>query len=197
MAQTALFDQLLGPRITLDEWSDLPEDVPGEFIDGRLVEEEVPDYVHEVLVAWLARMLGNWAEVAGAIVGGSDAKLATSATRGRKADLTVYFAGRRPPARGIVRLAPDIAVEVVSPSARDRRRDREEKMGEYADFGIRFYWLIDPERRTLEIYERTARGDYASRRQAGHGLLESIPGCPGLTLDLDAMWSKADALERQ
>jgi Uma2 family endonuclease len=195
MAQRAAVDPLLGPRLTLDEWSDLPEDVPGELVDGRLVEEEVPDYLHEVLVAWLARVLGNWSDVSGAIVGGSEAKFALSPTRGRKADLTVYLGGRRPPSRGTVSVPPDIAVEVVSPSPRDQRRDREEKMNEYAAFGIRFYWLVDPQQRSLEIYERVASGVYESRLQGSRGVLEAIPGCPDLVLDLDVMWAKIDSLD--
>lgn len=195
MAEAASVDPLLGPRVTLEEWSELPEDVPGEFVDGRLVEEEVPDYLHEVLVAWLARELGNWAEQAEAIIGGSEAKFAISQTRGRKADLTVYLAGRRPPARGVVSVPPDIAVEVVSPAPRDQRRDRFEKMHEYARFGIRFYWLVDPQQRTVEIYEREDSGTYALRLRTGGGALQDIPGCPGLRLDLDAMWAKIDALD--
>ncbi len=194
MTETALLEQLVGPRLTLEEWGALPEDVPGEFIDGRLVEEEVPDYLHEVLVAWLLRELGNWAEAVGAIVGGSEARFVLSATRGRKADLTVYLAGRRPPPRGAVDVAPDIAVEVVSSSARDQRRDREEKMDEYARFGIRFYWIVDPQHRTLEIYEHVAER-YTRRLQAGGGAITAVPGCPGLSLDLDAMWAKVEALE--
>lgn len=187
-------DQLLGPRLALGEWVELPEDVPGEFVDGRLVEEEMPDYLHEVLVAWLARELGNWAETVGALVGGSEAKFALSATRGRKADLTVYFAGRRPPPRGVVNVPPDLAIEVVSPAPRDQRRDREEKMEEYARFGIRFYWLVDPSRRSIEIHELA--GDvYEGRLHASSGTIAAVPGCPGLRLDLDAMWAKVDALD--
>jgi Uma2 family endonuclease len=195
MADAASIDQLLGPRVTLEEWITLPEDVPGEFLDGRLVEEEVPDYLHEVLVAWLARVLGNWAEEMGAVVGASDAKFTLSPTTGRKADLTVYLAGRRPPARGVISLPPDVAVEIVSPSPRDQRRDRVEKMEEYARFGIRFYWLVDPQQRSVEIYEQRADRSYARRVQAGSGSLLDVPGCPGLTLDLEAMWRKIDALE--
>jgi Uma2 family endonuclease len=196
VAEPASIDALLGPRVTLEEWSELPEDVPGEFVDGRLVEEEVSDYLHEVLVAWLARELGNWAEEAGAIVGGSDAKFALSSTRGRKADLTMYLGGRRPPARGAVSVPPDVAIEVVSPSPRDQRRDRSEKMGEYAHFGIHFYWLLDPQPRSLEVFERDARGAYARRVLVTRGTLENIPGCPGLRLNLDAMWAKIDLLEQ-
>lgn len=183
--------------MTLEEWFALAEDVPGEFIDGRLVEEEVPDYLHEVLVAWLARVFGNWAERTGAIVGASDAKFMLSATRGRKADLTVYFVGRRPPSRGAITIPPDLAVEIVSPSPRDEKRDRIEKMDEYARFGIRFYWLIDPQRRAIEIYEQGGDGAYVSRVQANSGTLRDVPGCPGLLLDVDAMWSKIDALDSQ
>lgn len=194
MAQVALLEQLVGPRLTLEEWGALPEDVPGEFVDGRLVEEEVPDYLHEVLVAWLLRELGNWAERVGAIVGGSEARFALSATRGRKVDLSVYLAGHRPPPRGAVDVAPDIAVEVVSSSARDQRRDREEKMEEYARFGIHFYWIVDPQQRSFEIYESVAEG-YARRLHARSGVITAVPGCSDLALDLDAMWAKVEALE--
>jgi Uma2 family endonuclease len=197
MAEAAIIDQLLGPRLTLEEWNDLPEDVPGELVHGRLVEDEVPDYIHEVLVAWLARAFGNWAEAVDAIVGGSEAKLALSATKGRKADLTVYLAGRRPPPRGLVNVPPDIAVEILSPAPRDQRRDREEKMSEYASFGIRFYWIVDPQQRTLELYERGAGGAYVRCLQVGRVMVDTVPGCPGLTIDLDAMWAKIDALENQ
>lgn len=196
MTELAVVEQLLGPRLALEEWADLPEDVPGELVEGRLVEEEMPDYLHEVLVAWLARELGNWAEGVDAIVGGSEAKLALSATRGRKADLTVYFAGRRPPARGVVGVAPDIAVEVVSSTPRDQRRDRREKMEEYAEFGILYYWLVDPQRRSVEIYELD--GDsYTRRVHGGDGAIRGVPGCPGLSLDLDAMWAKIDTLDER
>jgi Uma2 family endonuclease len=195
VAEPAFSEALLGPRLRLDEWADLPEDVPGELIDGRLVEEEVPDYLHEVIVAWLARMLGNWGDERGAIVGGSEAKLAVTPERGRKADLTVYLAGRRPPSRGIVRVPPDIAVEVISSSPRDEQRDREEKRAEYSAFGIRFYWLVDPRGRTFEIFELRSDRTY-ERVITQVGGLVRIPGCEDLELDLDAMWAKVDELDQ-
>lgn len=191
MAHPAALDRLLGPLLTLDEWQDLPEDVPGEFVDGRLVEEEVPDPLHELIVAWLARILGNWAP--DAIVLGSETRFALSPTHGRKPDLTGYLGGRRPPAPGVVDVPPDIAIEVVSPSPRDQRRDRQDKMTEYAAFGIPFYWIIDPQQRRLEIYGRTA-ATYVASLQAVRGIVQTVPGCPGLTIDLDAMWAKVDSL---
>lgn len=190
----ASVDALLGPRMTSREWGQLPEDVSGELLAGRLVEEEWPDYVHEVVVAWLVHVLMTWAEGAGAIVAGSDAKFELGEGHGRKPDVSVFFAGRRPPRHGVVTIPPDIAVEVVSPSARDQRRDRVDKRAEYAAFGVRWLWLVDPEARGVEILEHDGREGYAERVTAGGGMVD-VPGCGGLTIDLDALWRKTDELE--
>ena len=48
------------PELSLDEWFDMPEDQSGELVEGRLEEEEEPDYLHELLVALLVQILGNW-----------------------------------------------------------------------------------------------------------------------------------------
>ena len=41
-------------------------------------------------------------------------------------------------------------VEVLSPGT--RRTDRLEKMVEYARAGVREYWIVDPHRRTVEVF---------------------------------------------
>lgn len=184
-------------RLTLEEWAGLPEDEPGELCHGELVEEEVPDYVHEVVVAWLIHVFCGWVAPQGGLVGGSEAKFGIGADRGRKPDVTVYLpASAKPPRRGIVRVPPDIAVEVVSPDARDVRRDRVEKMAEYAAFGVRFYWIVDPEARTVEIFELGADGRYTRALGATEGLLGDVPGCPGLSLNLSELWAETDRLGR-
>jgi Uma2 family endonuclease len=44
--------------------------------------------------------------------------------------------------------APDLVIEILSPS--DRRVDEVQKRGRYALAGIREYWLVDPEARSVE-----------------------------------------------
>ena len=195
-SQGTLAAPSLGRELSLEEWFDLPEDEPGELIDGRLEEEEAPDYLHELLVALLGRLLGHWISPQGGLVAGSEAKFAVGAGRGRKPDLTVYLPGsRRPPARGLIRVPPDIAIEIVSPTPRDGRRDRVEKLADYAAFGVAWYWLLDPQLRSLEILELDGQGRYLHVLGAGSGTLEKVPGCEGLTLDLDSLWAAIDTLE--
>lgn len=71
----------------------------------------------------------------------------------RSPDVGFVAAGRFPDERwpiGFAELAPDLAVEVVSPN--DNSRDVLEKVGEYLDNGTRLVWVIDPEKRTAAIH---------------------------------------------
>ncbi|AUX20810.1 hypothetical protein SOCEGT47_012840 [Sorangium cellulosum] len=183
-------------RLTLEAWADLDEDEAGELVDGRVEEEEMPSVLHEAVVAWLMRVLGVWAAVRGGRVFGSELKLGMRAQeRGRKPDVSMYLPGARLPARGspMATRPPSAVIEVISPRPRDARRDRIEKLGEYARFGVQFYWLLDPQVRGLEIFELGRDGRYAVALSASEGVHEA-PGCEGLSLDLDALWRELDEL---
>ncbi len=176
-------------RMTLEQWASLPEDEPGELVDGELVEEEVSDWDHEDVVGWLMGVLWLWLGMSGGgRVYASEGKYAVRPGRGRKADVSVYFPGTPlPPVHGPSTTPPDVIVEVISSDPRDERRDRVEKSAEYAAFGVRFYWLVDPDERTFEIFELTG-GRYQRAVSASKGTID-VPGCAGLRLDLDGLWA--------
>lgn len=188
-------EQPLGSVLTLAAWAELPEDAAGELVDGVLVDDEVTDAVHEVVVAALVGLFRQWARPRGALVLGSELKLAVSDARGRKADVVVYFGGAtRPSARGLVHAPPSLVVEVVSSRPRDIRRDRVEKLDEYAAFGVGWYWLVDPQLRSVEIFERAPDGRYARALARVEGCVAQVPGCEGLVLDVDALWAELEEL---
>ena len=91
-------------------------------------------------------------------------------------------------------MPPDLAVEIISPRPRDTRRDRVDKLTEYAAFGIRYYWLVDPELRTVEVLELGGDGRYVHALGAASGTIDPVPGCEGLVLDLDELWETIDRL---
>ncbi len=182
-------------RMSLEQWEALAEDEPGELVDGYRVEEEVPENVHELVVAWLIHILRSWGIVHGAIVLGSGAKFAVSSERGRMPDVSVFLNGTvKPPRRGLNRRPPSIAVEVVSTTPRDARRDRVEKLAEYAAFGVRWYWVVDPGLRSFQIHELDAQKRYVHVADATDGAIERVPGCEGLRLDIAQLWQEIDAL---
>jgi len=189
----------VGQPMSLEDWAALDHDdeASPELRDGILVEAEMPDFMHEMLVAWLCHAFRQWGAARGALVATSP-KLAVAPRGGRNPDVAVYLAGDpRPPARGLVHVPPSIAVEIVSPAARDARRDRVEKSQEYAAFGVRFYWMVDPGLRTVEVLELGRDGRYIQAAALTAGVLDPVPGCEGLVLDVSAMWAEVDALEAE
>jgi Uma2 family endonuclease len=182
------------PRMSIEAWAAMPEDDPGELVGGWLVEEEVADYAHETVVSFVNAILRGHVVPRGGFVAGSEAKLAVGPDQGRKPDLSVYLPGGTiPPRHGAVRVPPDIVVEVISAAPVDVRRDRIDKLRDYAAFGVRWYWMVSPELRVLEILELTSDRRYAVVLAAAEGSV-SLPGCGDLTLDLDGLWAELDRL---
>ncbi len=180
--------------MSLDEWAALAPVERGELVAGVLREEEVPDALHELAVSWLVFLFRSWLKRDG-FVFASELKVQVSADTGRKPDLTVILpGGQRPAKHGPLTVAPDLVVEVVTPTPRDERRDRVEKMGEYEAKGIRWYWLLDPALGTLEIFELNAQSKYTRVIAATAGQVAVVPGCPGLVVDLDELWAELERL---
>lgn len=75
--------------------------------------------------------------------------------------------------------APDLIVEILSPSTRGR--DRGEKMALYARFGVREYWLVDPVARSIDLH--VLRGDHYELLPNEGGVVRSTV-LAGLTVDV-------------
>ena len=175
----------------------MDEDEPGELVDGHLVEEEDVAFGHEVAAGWAIGTLRSWAAPRGGRVGASDGRFKPTARRGRRPDAFVYLPGspRPGPRDKLLEVPPDIMVEVVSPSPKDAKRDRVDKANEYAKFGVRV--LLDHPSRlcTIEILELGQDGRYVRALAVADGKVDAVPGCEGLTLDVDALWAEAGVAE--
>ena len=47
---------------------------------------------------------------------------------------------------------PDLAIEIASRGTENRRRDFSLKRQLYAKYGVKEYWVVDPERRSVDVY---------------------------------------------
>jgi len=93
-------------------------------------------------------------------------------------------AGLHPPIRGFLPGAPDLAVELVSPT--DRATDLHAKVTDYLEAGTRIVWVVYPEEREVVVYG--AGGD--TRTVAQNGTLTGDPVIPGLSIPVGELFAQ-------
>ncbi len=136
--------------------------VRGELIRGVLSETMPAGEMHGKVVMRLGRLLGNFIEPRqiGTLTG-SDAGvlLETDPDTVREPDIA-YFSVERLPLDaanpGFSQVAPDLVVEVSSPS--DSHREINDKAMMWLRHGVRLVWVMHPATRTVEVHHREARG---------------------------------------
>lgn len=128
-----------------------------ELVDGRLVPVTPPGFEHGRVCMCVARRLDAFVEAHGlgaVVINDTGFVLRRGPDTMRGADVAFVRADRLPPAdmldRGY-RGAPDLAVEVVSPS--DRAGEVAQKVHEYLAAGARLVWVLRPKRRSLTVHE--------------------------------------------
>ena len=78
--------------------------------------------------------------------------------------------------------APDLVIEVLSPSSRGN--DRIRKFHLYERAGVREYWLVDPEKRLVQVYT-LAEGRYAAADVYTSGSMVPVAVLDGCSVDLN------------
>jgi Uma2 family endonuclease len=137
-------------RYTYTDYLQLPDDQRYEVIGGRLFMTPAPKGRHQTVVSRIAAILWHFVIGAGlgkVMVAPYDVLLSEHDVVQpdilfiSKERLSMY--DEEGPLRG----APDLVIEVLSPST--AQRDRVEKRALYARSGVRVYWLVDPEDRSI------------------------------------------------
>ena len=143
-------------KLTLyDELMTLPDNVVGEIIAGRLYAQPRPAGKHTLAHSGLHGEIDGPFHKGRGGPGGWWILDEPELHLGRQVfvpDLAGWRRERMPklPQTAWFELAPDWVAEVLSPAT--ARKDRVLKMPLYAEFGVKYCWLIDPDVRTLEAY---------------------------------------------
>lgn len=175
--------------ITDEELLQLPQDGNKyEVVDGELVVSPGAGLRHERIVMRLALRLGRFVEEKrlGEVLGSSLLYLLPSGNR-RGPDVSFIAVGR-PEALGddvvFPALAPDLAVEILSPS--DSPRRVLDKVGEYLQSGVRLVWVIDPAKRQAVVHRTLT----SVREIAADGALEGEDVLPGFRCPLAELFDE-------
>lgn len=84
-----------------------------------------------------------------------------------------------------VRGAPDLVVEILSPTTEGR--DRGLKLKAYARYGVGEYWILDPVAQVIEVYRLTAKG-FQLAATCAKGKMVDTPLLPGFSLAVGSVF---------
>jgi Uma2 family endonuclease len=153
-------------RMTAAEFLALPESMtPVELLDGEMVMSPTPIPLHQRLVLRFANLVQRTAKTGEVFIVPLDVYFDDE----NLAQPDVFFIAAGSACvvgEKYVIGAPDLVIEVFSPST--ARRDRKEKIALYERFGVREYWMADPDGQYVEAW-RLAEGKFARVGVFGEG----------------------------
>ena len=137
--------------LTYDDYASLDDGNRYELVDGRLeLMSPGPSLTHQLVSYEVQRNIARTCEKDYVILY-APVDLILSDSEVRQPDILLVRRDRMHilSKRG-VEGAPDLVVEIVSPST--VKRDKLDKLRTYARYGITEYWIIDPEMGVLEQF---------------------------------------------
>jgi len=128
-----------------------------EILDGELVVTPSPNLTHQRVLRRLAFALMKYLEanpIGEVLVAPLDVILGDLDVL--EPDILLVLDEHRPILRDWVRGAPDLVIEILSPTT--AANDRGPKLKAYARHQVPEYWIVDPEAWTLEVYRLAGTG---------------------------------------
>lgn len=176
-------DSTSATLLTADDLLAMPDDGYRYELDkGKLVRLPMASHQSSRIAIRIASRIGPFVE-AGALgnVAGADGAftVARDPYTVRIPDLSFVSTKRLPPEDAweqFLELAPDLAIEVVSPS--DSANEVHEKVLEYLDAGVRLVWVVHPIQRTVTVYT----GDRVAHVLDENDTLDGGDVLPGFSL---------------
>ena len=169
--------------LTYDDLASFPEDnLRRELIGGELIVTTAPLIRHQTVVTELVIQLGLYAKEHGGKVLPAPTDVFFSDLDVVEPDvLFVTQASLAKLETRFVRGAPDLVVEVSSPTT--RRLELVRKRDLYEHFRVPEYWYVDLDADRIEVY-RLVEGRYDAPVILGRAATLTSPGLPGFSISL-------------
>lgn len=190
---TGCMSTVLAPRMTLDEFLQLPETEPAsEFICGEVIQKAMPSYNHGLLASILVFLFETYfrRNREGFVV----VEVRHSEREESRAylpDVGIVSIKNVPKdyltrSKGPIESPPDIAIEILSPDDRPGRVS--EKLTFYMRAGVPLVWIIDPETRELHAH----RPGLASTVHRAGEIIDAQPVLTDFQLSIDELFAVLD-----
>ena len=138
---------------TIDDIYNLPEGQRAELIDGELYMMATPGRVHQKFVMALSNSIFNYIQDKNGDCEVYPAPFAVFLNTDDKIylepDISVICDKNKLTDEGC-KGAPDWIIEIVSPAS--RAMDYNKKLFKYRTVGVREYWIVDPRKRQIIVY---------------------------------------------
>ncbi|MGH7572562.1 MAG: Uma2 family endonuclease [Gemmatimonadota bacterium] len=173
--------------LTIEEFERLPDDGSRmELVRGQVVREPPTSFEHGWIAIDLAATLQRFVQkhALGKVVGTDAGFVLFDEPPTVRAPDVAFVARERltfDPTR-FAPLAPDLAVEVVSPS--NTVAEINGKVMDYLDAGTRLVWVVDPGSRTVTVYRSRDDVRWLTREEE----LDGEPMLPGFRLRLSDLF---------
>ena len=141
---------------TIEDRNALPEDHPYELIDGVIYNMASPALRHQSISGAIYRQLWNYVDSQGGdcipFIAPTDVRLDRDERTMVVPDVFVICQpdDDRMDNDKYINGAPDLIIEVLSPST--RRKDMFTKLHKYEAAGVREYWIVDPNKEKVIVY---------------------------------------------
>ena len=176
------------PRFGYSDLLAMPEDGRRyEIHGGELVVVPSPMPCHQIAVTELLMLLCDYGRRAGGIALVAPLDIVFDEYDVVQPDIVFFRAERRHLVRPyeVTRVAPDIAVEVLSPST--AAVDRGRKMRMFAGYGVPECWIVDPVRLRIEVHA-LENGAYRRAQAATGGDIVRSVLLPDLAFAADSIF---------
>jgi Uma2 family endonuclease len=175
----------------LDLFPDPIDDTRYEIIGGKLHVSHQPHWRHQLTTARALSSILVWSDEneAGVVL---DAPGVIFSEEDAVAPDVVWVSADRfsvvAAEDGKLHVAPDLVVEVLSPGRANETRDREAKLDVYSRYGVREYWIVNWQDRSVQIFRRENQQLRAAATFAVEDTLMS-PLLPGFALPLQRLFA--------
>ncbi len=176
-------------KLTVKDYMETPDDVRCQLIDGELILAPSPTTKHQRISIEISMAVSQFVRRHGlGVVFYAPLDVLLTANDVFQPDI-LFISNERREIRTAANIqgAPDLVVEILSPST--ERHDRGRKQEIYGRLGVREYWIVDPQAETVEVLSESHSGLTATATYGFEDALVS-PLLPGLSIDLAEVFAE-------